>query len=198
MDGLPPPRFPLPKSPSQLPAVREESDAEDDESDACRSASPLEGEDSISWGSYDSDARPTKVKFKMSSYDSLDKLVMPTHSILKVKTTRPFADVANFEDISTNQHLRHDIDVLQHKMLRGHHPTDFMSHSPFTYVPDQVVVQLYVFDAEHHGGMWHEAGRYIKYEESVEGIDTMWSRPHVPFLPFLNVMILRKLLESGE
>uniref|UniRef100_A0AC34GS05 Anion exchange protein n=1 Tax=Panagrolaimus sp. ES5 TaxID=591445 RepID=A0AC34GS05_9BILA len=60
------------------------------------------------------------------------------------------------------------------------------------------VVQLYHFDAENEGGMWHEAARFIKYEQTVEGIDTMWSKPHVPFLTFTSVMALRKILDSDQ
>ena len=60
------------------------------------------------------------------------------------------------------------------------------------------MTQLYCFDAERNGGMWHEAARFVKYEESVEGIDTMWSTPHVPFLPFTAIMSLRKIIESGN
>lgn len=44
--------------------------------------------------------------------------------------------------------------------------------------------------------MWHEVARFVKYEETVEGVDTMWSPPHVPFLPFSAVISLRKLIES--
>lgn len=46
--------------------------------------------------------------------------------------------------------------------------------------------------------MWHEAARFIKYEQTVEGVDTMWSKPHVPFLTFTSVMALRRILDSGS
>lgn len=62
----------------------------------------------------------------------------------------------------------------------------------------QAVTQLYLFDAEKNGGSWSEAARFVKYEELVEGVDTMWSNPHVPFLPFTALMALRKVLDSRE
>ncbi|KAA0201929.1 hypothetical protein HAZT_HAZT004770 [Hyalella azteca] len=46
---------------------------------------------------------------------------------------------------------------------------------------------------------WRQTARWIKYEESVEGVHSdRWGKPHVAFLNFHSLFSLRKGLDRGD
>uniref|UniRef100_A0A915KE79 Anion exchange protein n=1 Tax=Romanomermis culicivorax TaxID=13658 RepID=A0A915KE79_ROMCU len=66
------------------------------------------------------------------------------------------------------------------------------------YVLARVFVELFSLQSSESGvGQWEETGRWIKYEEDVEGVDHHWGRPHVPFLTFHSLIQLRHCFSKG-
>uniref|UniRef100_A0A914YZ22 Anion exchange protein n=1 Tax=Panagrolaimus superbus TaxID=310955 RepID=A0A914YZ22_9BILA len=141
----------------------------------------------------DESGRP-RVKFKMSaSIESLEKIAPAKSPVLK-SVLKPFQPHTYHAGDGLKKLLETNIDDIPFRSLEN----ALGKRNSKTMFPEHAVVQLYHFDAEHEGGMWHEAARFIKYEQTVEGIDTMWSKPHVPFLTFTSVMALRKILDSDQ
>ena len=60
----------------------------------------------------------------------------------------------------------------------------------------KVFVELH--ELENEEMQWREKARWIKFEENVEEATGKWGKPHVANLSFLQIIELRKYLESGE
>ena len=57
-------------------------------------------------------------------------------------------------------------------------------------------VELHELDSEEM--QWNEKARWIKFEENVEEATGHWGKPHVANLSFLQLIELRKYLETGK
>ncbi|VDK42559.1 unnamed protein product [Anisakis simplex] len=61
----------------------------------------------------------------------------------------------------------------------------------------QLLIELYDLDLHVNEGEWCETARWIKYEEDVEGVGHHWGQPHVAFLSFHSLLLLRRCFLKG-
>ncbi|KAF2358900.1 Bicarbonate transporter eukaryotic [Trinorchestia longiramus] len=68
----------------------------------------------------------------------------------------------------------------------------------YDHEPHDMFVELCELRDSSSGPEWREMARWIKYEESVEGVHSdRWGKPHVAFLNFHSLFSLRKGLDKG-
>ncbi|XP_047736067.1 anion exchange protein 3 isoform X2 [Hyalella azteca] len=68
----------------------------------------------------------------------------------------------------------------------------------YDHEPRPMFVELCELKESTMGLEWRQTARWIKYEESVEGVHSdRWGKPHVAFLNFHAIFSLRKALDKG-